>query len=60
MTHGKQKMFFVLKITGFESGTTNSLNLEQNTCHSQPMCKEISLRFNMSLREIFLSQVLSE
>ena len=36
------------------SGTTNSLNLENDTCHWESMCYETSLRFNISLREIFL------
>ena len=46
-------MFLVLKIIGFESGTTNSHNPEEDTCHWQSMCYEITLRFNISLREIF-------
>ena len=46
-------MFLVLKIIGFESGTTNSHNPEEGTCHWQSMCYEITLRFNISLREIF-------
>ena len=47
-------MFLLLKIIVFELGTTNSLNLEKDTCHWQSMCYETSLRFNISLREIFL------
>ena len=47
------KQFSVLKIIAFESGTTNSLNLEKDTCHWQSMCYETPLRFNISLREIF-------
>ena len=50
-----QKEFFVLKILGIESGTTSSLNLEKDTCHWQSMCYETSLRFNISLREIFFN-----
>ena len=46
-------MFLLLKIIVFELGTTNSLNLEKDTCHWQSMCYETSLRFNISLREIF-------
>ena len=49
----KWQKFLVLKISGFESSTTNSLNLEKNPCHWQSMCYETSLRFNISLREIF-------
>ena len=48
------KHFSVLKIIAFESGTTSSLNLDKDTCHWQSMCYETSLRFNISLREIFL------
>ena len=49
-----QKEFLVLKIIAVESGTTNSLNLEKNTCDWQSMCYETPLRVNISLREIFL------
>ena len=48
-----QKKFLVLKIIAFQSGSTNSLNLEKDTCHWQSMCYETPLRFNISLREIF-------
>ena len=44
MRKENQKMFLVLKIIGFESGTTNSLNVEKNTCHWQSMCYETPLR----------------
>ena len=47
------KRNFVLKISSFESGTTNSHNPEQDNCHWQSMCYETPLRFNISLREIF-------
>ena len=43
----------ILKIIAIESGTRSSLNLEKDTCHWQSMCYETSLRFNISLREIF-------
>ena len=46
-------MFLLLKIIVFELGTTNSLNLEKDTCHWQSMCYETPLRFFISLREIF-------
>ena len=48
-----QKEFLVLKIIAVELGTTNSLNLEKNTCDWQSMCYETPLRVNISLREIF-------
>ena len=40
-------------MSAFESETTNCLNLEKNTFHWHSMCYETSLRFNVSLREIF-------
>ena len=46
-------MFLDLEINSFESGMTNSHNLEQDTCHWQSVFYETSLRFNISLREIF-------
>ena len=46
--------FLVLKIISFESGTRNSHNPEQDISHWQSMCSETPLRFNISLREIFL------
>ena len=48
-----QKKFFVFKLIAFESGSTNSLNLEKDTCHWQSMCYETSLRFKISLWDIF-------
>ena len=36
-----------------ESGSTNSPNLEKDTCHWPSMCYEKPLRFNMSVRKIF-------
>ena len=53
MKQKKKKNWLVLKIIAFESGTTNSYNLEQDICHWQSMCYETNLRFNISLREIF-------
>ena len=32
-------MFFVFKITGFEYGTANSHNPQQDTCNGQSMCE---------------------
>ena len=48
------KRFSVLKIIAFESGTKNSLNLEKDICHWKSMYYKKSLRFDISLREIFL------
>ena len=53
MEQKNPKNFSVLKIIAFESGTTNSVNLEKDTCHWESMCHETHLRFNISLREIF-------
>ena len=52
MKQKKKKNWLVLKIIAFESGTTNSYNLEQDICHWQSMCYETNLKFNISLREI--------
>ena len=47
------KIFLVLKIIAFESGSTNSHNFEEDTCHCQSICYQAFLRVNISLREIF-------
>ena len=52
MQQKEQKIFSVLKITAFESGTKNIHNPEHDTCHWQSMCYETPLRFNISVREI--------
>ena len=44
----------VLKTIAFESRTTSSDNPELDVFHWQSMCYETPLRFNISLREIFL------
>ena len=54
MKQKNRKKFLVLDIIPFESGTTNSHTPEQDNCHWQSMCYETPLRFNISLREIFL------
>ena len=48
-----RKKFLVLKIIAIESETRSSLNLDKDTCDWQSICSETSLRFNISLREIF-------
>ena len=53
MEQENQQLFLVLKIIAFESGTTNSHNIEKDISHWQSMCYETPLRFNISLREIF-------
>ena len=47
------KKFSVLEIIAFESRVTYSQNPEHDNCHWQSICYERSLRFNISLREIF-------
>ena len=53
MRQKNQKNFLVLKIIAIDLVTTNSHNLEQDSCHWQSICYKTPLRFNMSLREIF-------
>ena len=53
MEQRNMKMFMVLKIIAFKSGTTNFYNTEQDNCRRQSMCYETPLRFNISLKEIF-------
>ena len=53
MKQNNQKILLVLNIIPFELSTTNSHNPEQDNCHWQSMCYETTLRFNISLREIF-------
>ena len=53
MEQKNYKKFLVLKIIAFESGTTNSHNPKEDTCHWQSIYYETPLRFNISLKEIF-------
>ena len=43
----------VLKIIAFESGSTNSHSPEEDTCHWQSITYQATLRFQLSIREIF-------
>ena len=54
MKQKNRKKLLVLNIIPFELGKTNSHTPEQDNCHWQSMCYETPLRFNISLREIFL------
>ena len=47
------KKIIVLQKIAFDSGSTNSIDLEKNTCDWQSMCYEKPLRFNIFLTEIF-------
>ena len=53
MEQKKEEIFLVLKIIAFKSGTTNSHNPKEDTCHWQSICYETPLQFNISLKEIF-------
>ena len=53
MEQTNQKKLLVLNIIAFESETANSHNPEQDVSHSQSMCYETHVRFNISLTEIF-------
>ena len=46
-------MFFVFEIIAFELGVANFYNLEQDTCHQQPICKKKPLRLHLTLGETF-------
>ena len=54
MKQNNRNKLLILKVIAFESGMTNSHNLEQDIFHWQSMCYETPLRFNISLREMFL------
>ena len=52
MKQKNREKLVVLKIIPFQSGTTDSHNLERDISHWQSMCYETPLRFNISLSEI--------
>ena len=47
------KIFLVFKIIAFEPRSTNYHNPEQDIRHSESICYQPTLRFNMSLREVY-------
>ena len=47
------KKILVFKITACEPGSTNSHILEQDTCHWQSICYQATLRFKISLKEVY-------
>ena len=53
MEKKNQKKILVLKIIGFEPGSTNSHNPKQDTCHWQSICHQATLRFKILLNEIY-------
>ena len=48
-----QKKFLVFKKIAFEPVSTNSHNPEQDTCHWQSICYQATLRFKISLKEVY-------
>ena len=52
MEQTNPRKFLFLKIIAFESGMTNSDNLQQDNCLWQSMCYQTPLGFNISLRVI--------
>ena len=53
MEQKNQKTFLVFKITECEPESTSSHILEQNTSHGQLICYQATLRFKISLREVY-------
>ena len=47
------KKFLLFKIIAFEPGSSNSDNIEEDTCLRQLICYQATLRVNISLREMF-------
>ena len=47
------KKFLLVKIIAFEPGSSNSDNIEEDTCLRQLICDQATLRVNMSPREVF-------
>ena len=48
-----QKKFLVFKINAFEPGSRNSHNPEKDTCHWQSICYQATLRFKLSLKDVY-------
>ena len=53
MEQENQKKFLISKIIAFEPGSTNSHILEQDTSHWQSICYQATLRFKISLKEVY-------
>ena len=53
MEQENPKKFFEFKILVSEQGSTNSHILEQDTCHWQSICYQATLRFKISLSEVY-------
>ena len=53
MVQKNLEIVLVCKRIPFEPGSTNSHNPERDTCHWQSISYKATLRFNMSLREVY-------
>ena len=53
MEQKNKKKILAFEIIAFEPGSTYSHNPEQDTCHWQSICCETTLRFNISLRNVY-------
>ena len=53
MEQKNQKIFLVFKIIAFEPGSTNSHNPEHDTCIWQSICYQATLRFKISIKEVY-------
>ena len=53
MEQKNPKKLFLFKIIVFEQGSKNSHILEQDTCHWQSICYQVTQRFKMSLRDVY-------
>ena len=53
MEQANAKYFLVFQITAFELGSINSHILEQDTSHWQSICYQVTLRFRISLTEVY-------
>ena len=53
MEQKNQKKILAFKKFALDFGSTNSRILEQVTCHWQSICYQATLRFNISLRDVY-------
>ena len=53
MEQKNQKKILVFKKISLELGSTNSRILEQDTCDWQSICYQATLRFKISLSEVY-------
>ena len=58
MKQKNEKKVLIFKIIAFEAWSTNSHNPDQDTCHWQPICYQGTLRFKISLKEVYSKHVL--